>query len=127
MRLRDRVALGVYVACFSVATFNHAADLWQRGWLPYRFAPMPMNVFWTALTIVDPAVVLALLAGWRRTGLALALAIMVADVAVNSYALYGLGFAVFSPALQMQTAFGGFVLGSIWFLWPEKKKPGAPG
>lgn len=86
-----------------------------------------MNVFWTALTVLDPAVVLALVFGWRRTGLALALAIMVADVAVNSYAFYGLGYSVFSSALQMQTAFGGFVLGSIAFLWPRKERPGALG
>lgn len=123
----QRLALGVYVACFSVGTYTHLLAVRHHGWRPHPFAPDAMNVFWTALTVLDPAVVLALLSGWRRSGLSLALAIMVADVAVNSYAHYGLGISGFEAALQMQTAFAGFVLGSITFLWPRKEKPGALG
>lgn len=125
--MRPHAAIVVYVACFSIATLNHAADVVRGGWLPYRFAPLPLNMFWTALTLLDPAVVLALLAGWRRVGLSLALAIMIVDVAANSYALYGLDYSGFSVSLQLQTAFLGFVVGTIAFLWPTKEKPGAPG
>ena len=125
--MATRIALAVYVLCFSIGTYTHLVTVWHHGWLPHPSAPIAMNIFWTALTVLDPAVVLALLSGWRRTGLALALGIMVADVAVNSFAFYGLGMSGFSAALQMQTAYGGFVLGSIAVLWPRKEKPGSPG
>lgn len=122
---RGRLAIGVYVAAFAAATLFHASDIVRGGWLPYRFAPLPLNMFWTSLTLLDPAVVVALLAGWRRSGLTLALLIMITDVAANSYALYGLGYPAFAISLQLQTAFLGFVVGSIAWLWPNKK-PGAP-
>lgn len=66
----------------------------------------------------------ALIAGWRRTGLALAAAIMIADVGINSFAAHRFGWPV-GAALLLQSAFLGFVLGSIAFLWPDKAKPGA--
>ena len=119
------MALGVYIVGFGAGTFNHVADIWRSGWLPYRFAPIGLNMFWTALTVLDPLVVVALAAGWRRAGLGLAAAIMVADVGINSYAAHRFGWD-FGAALPLQSAFLGFVLGSAAFLWPDRKKPGAP-
>lgn len=116
-----RLAYAIIVGCFSVATLFHLADMVQFGWLPYRFAPLPMNLFWTSLTLLDPAVALALLARRRRLGLSLALAVMVVDVAANGYALHGLGYPQFAVALQLQTGFLGFLLGSIAFLWPASR------
>lgn len=116
-RLVEQIALAVYIACFTVATALHATALIRGGWLPYTLAPAAMNWFWTLLTIADPAVVLLLLTDRRRTGLALALLIMLLDVAVNGYALFGLGYSEFSLSLLLQTAFLCFVLGSIGYLW----------
>ena len=113
----ETVALAIYVLCFSVATMFHVLALVRGGWLPFTLAPAAMNWFWTLLTFADPAVLLLLITGRRRAGLALALLIMVLDVGVNSYALFGLGYSDFSMSLLLQTAFLGFVLGSIGFLW----------
>lgn len=115
----------MYVAGFCIGTASHAADIWRGGWLPYRFAPTGLNAFWTALTFLDPLVVLAITAGWRRTGIGLAVAIMIADVGINGYAAHRFGWN-FGAALPLQSAFLGFVLGSATFVWPDKKKPGAP-
>ena len=112
-----RLLLSVYVICFAIGTFTHAQHIWLYGFLPYRFAPLPTNIFWTALTLLDPLVILLILLRWRRLALALALAIMVCDVAINSYAIFGSGYGEFAPALTLQSAFLGFVLGSIGFLW----------
>ncbi|WP_420606108.1 hypothetical protein [Novosphingopyxis sp.] len=118
MSLR-RLLLGVYAICFAIGTFTHAQHIWHYGFLPYRFAPLPTNIFWTALTLIDPLVILLFLLRRRRSALSLALAIMVSDVAVNSYAVFGSGYGEFAPALALQSAFLGFVLGSIGFLWAD--------
>lgn len=74
-----------------------------------------MNVYWTALTALDPlAAVLLILR--RPVGLALGAAIIVSDVAINSYALYGLALPFGFLSLQLQTLFGGFLLGAAGFL-----------
>lgn len=108
----------IYAICLVGAGFNHARDLWLGGWLPYRHAPTPMNVYWTSLTALDP------LAAWllfRRTriGLLLTAGIIVSDVAVNSYAIYGLEYSGWLAygSLQSQTLFLGFVAGSLPYLW----------
>jgi len=76
-----------------------------------------MNLFWNSLVLLDAAVVLLLLSGRRRASLALGLAIMVVDVAVNSYASLVLSSAGFQTALVVQAAFLGFLLGAAPFLW----------
>ena len=115
-----RSVLAIYIACFAVATAFHALDLIRWGWLPYRFAPLPLNAFWTILVILDPAVIALLLLGKRRSALLLSCGIMIADVLVNSYALFGLGYSEFAVSLQLQGGFLGFVLGSLPFLWPKR-------
>jgi len=80
-------------------------------------APLPVNVYWTSLAALD---LLAAFLLWRRRrfGLTLTVAIMLSDVAVNSYVTYGLNLAASFAPLQLQTLFLGFVFGSIGFLWP---------
>lgn len=117
-----RAVVAVYVAAYAAATAFHAADIIRWGLLPYRFAPLPLNIFWTSLVVIDPLVIALLLLGWRRSGIGLALATISADVAVNSYALFGLGYSEFSVSLQLQTAFLGFVLGSAMFIWPSERR-----
>ena len=76
-----------YSACFLGGAFNHAHDIWSAGFLPYRHAPLPFNAYWTSLTILDVLVV-TLLFRTPYAGMALAVAIMTSDVAVNFYATY---------------------------------------
>lgn len=78
-----------------------------------------MEAFWTSLILLDAVVVTLLLAGWRRSGLLAALVVMACDVSANSYALFVMHIRIFAGPLVMQTAFFGFVVGSIAFLWPK--------
>jgi hypothetical protein len=105
----------LWIAGFAIGTATHLLELLRFGFLPYRFAPAPFNLFWTALVLIDPLVVLLLLT-FRRAGLVLGAATMLADVAANSYTVYGLGHSELYGPLQMQTLFLGFVLGSFAFL-----------
>lgn len=108
----------IYALCFLIATFNHARDLWHGGFLPYRHAPLGFNVYWTSLTLLDPLTVV-LLCWLPRGGIVLAVLIMVSDVAVNSYAAYLLqdSYLFYSAALQLQSVFLGFVVGTAPFAW----------
>ena len=87
---------------------------WQLPHHPY------VTAYWTSLTVFDPLAVFLLIFAPRK-GLLLALVIMLSDVAINS----GVTYTDLPPAspyavdygVQLQTAFLGFVLGSIPFLW----------
>jgi hypothetical protein len=116
--MAQRVALGVYIACFAIGTVSHALDFWVLGMRPYSWGPPLLEAFWSSLVVLDPAVAALLLFGKRRAGLVLAAIIMVCDVAANCYASLVLGIDGFATALPLQAAFLGFVLGSIGFLWP---------
>jgi len=52
----------------------------------------------------------------------LALAIMLSDVAVNSYVVYCLITSASFLPLQLQTLFLGFLIGCIVFLWPHTRQ-----
>lgn len=121
--LRVRVMLACYIVCFTIGVFSHGHDFLTYGWRPYRWGSIRLEVFWTSLILLDVSVVALLLIGWRRSGLLAALTIMTLDVAANSYALFGMGIEAFARNLVMQSAFLGFVAGSIAFVWP--KSPGA--
>jgi hypothetical protein len=122
--MAQRIALAVYVACFTIGTISHALDFLLLGLRPYSWGPPLLEVFWSSLVALDFAVVAVMLFGKRRAGLVLAAIIMVCDVAANSYAFFVLGIEGFAVALPLQAAFLGFVLGSIGFLWPAQE-PGA--
>jgi hypothetical protein len=116
----QRIALGVYVACFAIGTVSHALDFLLLGLRPYSWGPPMLEAFWSSLVVLDPIAAGLLLFGQRRAGLALAAIIMVCDVAANGYAFFVLGIEGFAIALPLQAAFLGFVLGSIGFLWPDR-------
>jgi hypothetical protein len=106
-----RIILLLWTAGFLVGTTTHAITLFTVGWMPQEHAPLWMNLYWTSLAALDPLTVVLL---WtrQRYGVWLGIAVMVTDVAVNSYAAYGLGLSDFGVFLQLQSLFGGFVLGS---------------
>jgi len=118
MSIAHKFALVALSVCFVIGGVVHVSDIVLGGILPYYFAPMPINVYWTSLAVLD------LLAVWllwrhRRLGLAVAVAIMVSDVGINSYVVYMLATSLSLVPLQLQTLFLGFVLGCTGFLWPN--------
>ncbi len=115
-----RVALGIYIAGFSVGVVTHSLDFLRYGLRPYSWGPLPLEIFWSSLVLLDALVVGALLTGRMRIGLVLAAAIMVVDVAVNFYAMTVISMDGFEFPLTVQSIFLGFVLGSIGFLWPAQ-------
>lgn len=110
-----------YCLCLGGATFNHARTLFEHG-LRYDYGGVPLfyRVFWTGLTFFDPLAIVLLLA-FPRAGLALTLAIIVADVAVNATAT--ITIAPDLMALGAQTLFLAFVLATIGYAWPRTRRP----
>jgi hypothetical protein len=108
----------VYATCLLGAGLNHCGDIWRGGWLPYRASPLFMNWYWSSLAAID-LIAAILLFLCPRVGALLTLTIIVSDVGVNSYAVYGLGYNSWLSflSLQLQTAFLGFVLGSFSIVW----------
>ena len=94
----------LFAVCLAVGSIVHINDLWQHGWLPYRFAPLPLNVYWTALAFLDALAALLLLVR-PREGLALTLLVIVSDVALNLFARFYLGLRLQTFALSLQVLF----------------------
>ena len=117
-RAAERVVLGGWVAGFAFGATMHAIDFARMGPFPYTHGPPLANLFWDSLLFVDLGLCVLLLAGKQRLGLALGVALMIADVAINMWASDGFdrGFHV---AIVMQAGFLGFLLGSVVFLWPR--------
>jgi hypothetical protein len=115
---------GIQAAGFLLAGLTHAWDMWRGGWLPYHWAPLPANAFSASLVVWDPLA--AGLLVWRpRAGVALALSILVANVAVNSAAASALGpmdWYDYGP-LQFQTLSLGFVAGAAPLVWWSAGRP----
>ncbi|MGW8281593.1 hypothetical protein ACWGK7_19145 (plasmid) [Sphingomonas aurantiaca] len=104
------------VAGFAIGTVTHTLHLVNVGWIVFDDAPIWMNVYWTALTALDPLAAVLLICR-RPIGLALGAAIILSDVGINCYALYGVGLPFGFLPLQLQTLFCGFLLGAAGFLW----------
>jgi hypothetical protein len=100
----DRAVLLAFSVCLAAACAVHVFDLWRHGWLPYRFAPLPLNAYWTALTLLD-ALAAVLLLCQPRAGLVLALLIIVSDVAINLFARFQLRLRLHPLMLSLQVLF----------------------
>lgn len=115
-----RAILILLSLCLAAGGSTHVMDIARGGFLPYDSVPIPINIFWTSLAVLDFAAVLLL---WkhRNAGVLLTVAIMCADVSINSYASYVLDipFKSFAP-LQAQSIFLGFVLGTSAFIWQKR-------
>jgi hypothetical protein len=94
----------VFALCLAAASIVHVNDVWQHGWFPYRFAPLPLNVYWTVLAFLDALAALLLLVR-PRAGLVLTLLIIVSDVALNVFARSYLGLRLQTFALSLQVLF----------------------
>ncbi len=78
-----RLLFGIYSLCFLAGTYTHVAGLLRRGFLASP-VPLSIGIFWDALTLLDPLAVL-LLWWYPKAGIRLGLAIMVADICVNTH------------------------------------------
>ena len=113
------IAKIIWTLGFLIGTTTHALDLIYLGWLPYDFRPLPWNIYWTSLTLLDP---LAAVAIWvrERSGILLGTAIMASNIAVNGYTL-AIGYDAFLVPWLLQSAFGGFVFFTAWRHWRVKR------
>ncbi len=115
MRTAPRWAVVLVCVIAAVLLFvgglAHVTDLVRHGLRPYPWAPSGLNLYWTALSVLDPLAALLLLRG-RRRGVDLTCAIVVTDLAANAYAVYGIQHSDLAaePGLQRLTAFALFVL-----------------
>ncbi len=92
---------------FLIGTTTHILDMYNGGWLPYEFRPLPFNVYWTSLTFLDPLAA-ALIWMRERWGIWLGVAIMASNVIVNGYTLL-IGYEEFLFSLLFQSTFAVFV------------------
>ncbi|EGQ9369710.1 hypothetical protein F1K70_04555 [Vibrio parahaemolyticus] len=112
----------VFLLCLfmTIGGVVHLYDNIVDGFLPYDFAPRWLNIYWSALGLLD-LVAVYLLVKHRRVGLVLMLLILMTNVIFSSHAHYTLEILDNNVALQMKTLFLGFSLGvSIW-LWNARK------
>lgn len=101
----------IYFVGFTVGTISHTVDVINFGFLGYSFAPFVLNVFWTALLVLDPLVIFLFFFRYRYAIL-LAVIIMIFDILINlSYGLYTLNTGTKSIlwGLITQFPFGCFV------------------
>jgi hypothetical protein len=117
---RFRLVSRLFLVCFGIGAFNHARDFLTYGWRPYIWAPTILEIFWTSLILLDLLVIALHFSQFKRSGLLLAAAVMIADVIANTYALVVLKIAAFGVAVPLQATFLGFILGSVPFIWPRK-------
>ena len=116
-----KVCLFIWCLCLFVAGATHVFDNIYFGFLPYRFAPDWLNIYWSSLAILDLLAVF-LLIKYRNLGIILTLCIMVSNIVINSIAVYWLHVISERLPLQLQTLFLGFCLGSAYWLWESKRK-----
>lgn len=115
------MVLIVWIAGMVAGGATHVFDNIYFGLLPYRFAPDWLNIYWSALGLLD---LLAALLLWkvRKLGILLTIAIMLSNVIINSIAVHAMGVISETLPLQLQTLFLGFCLGSAYLLWPHRGK-----
>lgn len=115
-----RIVRGVWIIGFLIGTSTHVADLLVGGTGAYEGFPPVVRLFWAALTVLDPTIVV-LLALRLRTGIVLGVAVILADIAVNwtVFALVG-GLSLFG--VISQSLFAIFILATMRSLWSWFKR-----
>lgn len=107
--------LAVWIVGFLIGTISHILDLAAGGLQTYAEFPAALRLFWVSLAILDPVVVV-LLALRRRTGIVLALVVILADIAVNWTVLLTIGGNPLFGVVN-QTLFAVTLIGTAPFLW----------
>ena len=108
----------IWALCLAIGTCTHVAELILSGGA-YPGYPPATVIFWNALTVLDPLA--AALLFWRpRLGVLATLAIMLADVIHNTWAVVTYGAMIWPVAAQ--AVFLAFVLATAHLIWRD-----APG
>ena len=112
-----RAFQAAWVIGFLVGTTTHTADLIFGGWDIYSGFPLGVRLFWVTLTLLDP-ITAVLIIFRRRAGVALGLAVIIADIAVNwtVFAVIG-GLSVFGVVSQSLFAVIIFVTARALWIW----------
>jgi hypothetical protein len=126
-----RLIRSLYAICLLAAASTHAYALIQHGvFWDYGGAPFASAVFWTSLTVLDPAAATLLLLA-RRSGVVLTVAIIVVDVVHNAFfaasdliARHAAFDLLQNWMLTSQVVFMGFVLATVSTAWPRGRDPG---
>jgi len=115
------VAKIIWSTGFLIGTITHSLDIFHGGWLPYDFRPLPFNIYWTSLVVLDP---LAVLLVWMRErwGVILGVGIMASNVLINGYTAIIAGYDEFYFGLTMQSVFAAFVFFAAWEHWRSNGK-----
>jgi hypothetical protein len=105
----------IYAICLTGASYNHARIVAAHG-LDWNYGGLPVFVcvFWTALTFIDALAVILLMTK-PILGLGLAAAIIVCDVAINSWVGMTYGFDIAS--FFAQALFLVFVMSTVGIAW----------
>ena len=78
-----RIILAIYSIGFLVGTSTHIGYILAHGIFKHS-APIAINVYWDALTLLDPFT--ATILWWQpKLGTALAFGIMASDISINTY------------------------------------------
>jgi hypothetical protein len=117
---RARRLRALMVSGLAVGTTSHAVAFLRAGLMPAPALPLFYNRFWTALTLIDPLIAVAIVL-WPRPGIVATIALMIADVTINVTASGG--FADW--AIWGQTAYGVFVMAATPYCW--KRTAPLPG
>jgi hypothetical protein len=120
-----KILFAVYALGFLFGTWNHVLDLRHGGFLPYTYAPLAFNIYWTSLTVLDPLAAF-LLFKLPYCGMVLAVLIMVSDLAVNLYAgcILFPGTTILDTTLLSQIGFGVFLFVTVPMAWRRLRKAG---
>ena len=121
---KSRWILWIYAGGFFLGASAHAYDILRRGFLPYKGAPFPMNIYWTSLLVLDLLVVGFTYARPRIAAL-LAVALMVSDIVVDCYAVSALDHQriVTNFRLDGILLFGVFVFVTAPLIWKHSATP----
>jgi hypothetical protein len=84
-----RALVGGAVLVLAYGTAVHVVQLVGSGFDPYPELPGWLRGYFVALTVLDPLAAV-LLAGGRRSGVVLVVAVLVTDALANGWANYGL-------------------------------------
>lgn len=88
-----RVIILVLVVVLAYGTVVHVVQLVASGFNPYLGMPGWLRTYFIALTVLDPLAAV-LLARRHRSGVALAVVVLVSDAVANGFANYALDHAV---------------------------------
>ena len=114
------IAKIIWTIGFLIGTTSHALDIFFNGWLPYEFRPLPWNIYWTSLVVLDP---LAAVLIWirERWGVVLGMGIMASNVLANGYTAFIAGYEQLYFSFALQSVFAAFVFFAAWRHWKANR------